>query len=89
MVIELAVSGPRVELPAVRVVAKRLVDDAVVEKKLVVVAEVPVAVVHLRVWIVVEALASNPPVIVMRSEVESPRVVWSWTVRFPAMVVAP
>jgi hypothetical protein len=33
---------PRVELPAFRVVAKRLVEDAVVEKRLVVVAFVVV-----------------------------------------------
>ena len=68
---------------------KRFVELAVVEKKLVVVAEVPVAVVNWRVCIVVDALAKSPPVMVMRSEVESPRVVWSWTVKLPATVVSP
>jgi hypothetical protein len=56
---------------------QRLLKLPVVEKKLVVVAEVPVAVVNCNVWTVVEALAKSPPVTVMRSLDASPRKVWS------------
>lgn len=51
------VMAPKVTLPALIAVAKRLVDDAVVAKKLVVVAEVPVAFTKVKFWRVDEALA--------------------------------
>ena len=73
----------------VRLDENRLVELAVVLKKFVVVADVPVAVVNCNVWTVVEALASKPPVTVIRSLDASPRKVWSWTVRLPATVVSP
>ncbi len=43
--------------PEVIAVAKRLVVEALVEKKLVVVAEVPVALVKVKAWRVVEPMA--------------------------------
>jgi len=48
------VTAPRVVLPAVRVVAKRFVLDAVVAKKFVVVAAVPVALRKVKFWRVEE-----------------------------------
>lgn len=51
---EEAVIAPKVELPVLRDVENRLVELAVVEKKLVVVAEVPVAVLKVKFWMVVE-----------------------------------
>lgn len=59
---------PRASAPMFAVVAKRLVLEAVVEKKLVVVAEVPVAVVNVRLWKVEEALAQR--LVVLKSPVE-------------------
>ena len=46
----------------VRVEAKRLVDDAVVEKKFVVVAEVPVAFTNVKFWRVVEPVNASVPI---------------------------
>src|SRR3989344_2951527 len=44
--------------PTVKSDEKRLVEDAVVEKKLVVVADVPVAFTKVKFWRVVEAVAN-------------------------------
>jgi hypothetical protein len=56
---------PRVELPAFRVVAKRLVEDAVVEKRLVVVAFVVVELpLMVRFPTVEEAVRIMPRVVV-------------------------
>lgn len=78
-----------VSVPMLPVVENRLVELAVVLKKLVVVALVPVALAKVKFCKVVEALARSCAVTVTRSEDESPRKVWSWTVKFPAMVVTP
>ena len=53
------------------------------------VALVPVADLKVRFWRVVEARARNWAVEVAWAVEESPRVVESWMVKFPAMVVAP
>jgi hypothetical protein len=53
--------SPSVETPALSVVANRLVDDAVVEKRFVVVAEVPVALVKVSVWSAVVLVAVKLP----------------------------
>jgi len=52
-----AVTAPRVVLPAVRAVANKFVELAVVAKKFVVVAEVPVAAVKVKAWSVEEPFA--------------------------------
>ena len=52
---------PRVSEPREPSALKRLVLDAVVAKKFVVVAEVPVAEVKVKDWRVEEALARKPP----------------------------
>ena len=65
------VTAPRVALPVLREVEKRLVDEAVVEKKLVVVAEVPVAEVKERLV----RVAFEPVRVVEKREVEVAEVV--------------
>ena len=57
MVASVVVDRPRVTKPKLALVEKRLVDEAVVAKKLVVVAEVPVALTKVKFWRVEEALA--------------------------------
>ena len=76
-------------MPRLKLVEKRLVELAVVLKKLVVVALVPVAVVNVKFWRVVEALKRAWALTVSVSEAASPKVVESCTVRLPAIVVAP
>lgn len=51
-------------VPKLAAVAKRLVDEAVVEKKLVVVAEVPVALEKVKFWSVVEPVTRKVELIV-------------------------
>jgi hypothetical protein len=52
---------PTVRVPMLAAVAARLVEEAVVEKKLVVVAEVPVALVKVKFWRVVEPETKRSP----------------------------
>ena len=71
----LEVIAPRVEAPALSAVAKRFVELAVVAKKFVVVADVPVAFRNVKFWRVEEARERNPPVRVESPVTESePRV---------------
>jgi hypothetical protein len=58
---------PRVDTPALRAVANKFVEDAVVEKKLVEVAEFEVESNAVKFWRVEEADERNPP-----TNVESP-----------------
>ena len=58
------VIAPRVEIPAVRFVVKRLVEDAVLAKVLVDVAKVEVAKVEVRDAMVEEAVMMRPRVVV-------------------------
>jgi len=65
---EQPVHDETVSAPMFPLVANRFVVDAFVAKKLVVVAEVPVAVVKVKDWRVEEALERKPPVRFERPE---------------------
>lgn len=70
---------PEVIVPVVSAVENRLVDDAVVLKKLVVVALVPVAVLKVKAWRVVEPVTRKLELMVdeavEKKPLRSPRVV--------------
>ena len=61
-----------VKFPPLPIVKKRLVDDAVVEKKLVVVALVPVALMKVKFWRVLEPTTKRSPAVLMVEVAEPP-----------------
>jgi len=78
------VIGPAVRVPMLPEVEKRLVDEAVVEKRLVVVAEVPVALMKVKFWRVEEPVRRRlervvrPPVTLsVPVKLAAEEIVWS------------